>query len=146
MAGHFDMAKPSVSHHFAKLKQADLIVARRDGQQIFYSLNTTVAEDLVAATAAQGVDGLVRGDGVQPRPDRPTRRVHAELGVKLQEGILKNVVGQAAVAEIPRQVTVQLALIAPHQHPERLALSPAETGDQIFVGECGQIGHKSLCG
>lgn len=42
------MSKPSVSHHFAVLKQADLITARRAGQQIFYALNTTVVEDLAA--------------------------------------------------------------------------------------------------
>jgi DNA-binding transcriptional ArsR family regulator len=48
LADHFDMAKPSVSHHFATLKQADLISARRDGQQIYYSLNTTVVEDVLA--------------------------------------------------------------------------------------------------
>jgi DNA-binding transcriptional ArsR family regulator len=48
LAEHFDMAKPSVSHHFSVLKQADLIFARREGQQIFYSLNTTVVEDLLA--------------------------------------------------------------------------------------------------
>jgi DNA-binding transcriptional ArsR family regulator len=42
------MSKPSVSHHLAVLKQADLIVARPEGQQIFYALNTTVVEDLAA--------------------------------------------------------------------------------------------------
>src|SRR5215813_4258103 len=49
LAEHFqDISKPSVSHHFAKLKEADLIVARREGQQIYYALNTTVVEDLAA--------------------------------------------------------------------------------------------------
>jgi len=48
LAGHFDMTKPSLSHHFAVLKQADLVAARRDGQQIYYFLNTTVVEDLLA--------------------------------------------------------------------------------------------------
>ena len=48
LAEQFDMAKPSVSHHFAVLKQADLIESRREGQQIFYYLNTTVVEDLLA--------------------------------------------------------------------------------------------------
>jgi DNA-binding transcriptional ArsR family regulator len=48
LAERFDMAKPSVSHHFNVLKQADLITSRRDGQQIFYALNTTVVEDLLA--------------------------------------------------------------------------------------------------
>lgn len=48
LADRFDMAKPSVSHHFSVLKQADLITSRRDGQQIYYSLNTTVVENLLA--------------------------------------------------------------------------------------------------
>jgi ArsR family transcriptional regulator len=47
LAKHFDMSKPSVSHHFSKLKDADLVSTRREGQQIYYMLNTTVAEDLM---------------------------------------------------------------------------------------------------
>ena len=42
------ISKPSVSHHFAVLKAADLIRARREGQQIYYALNTTVVQDLLA--------------------------------------------------------------------------------------------------
>ena len=49
LAERFDMAKPSMSHHFAVLKEADLIHSRREGQQIYYALNTTVVEDLLAA-------------------------------------------------------------------------------------------------
>jgi DNA-binding transcriptional ArsR family regulator len=48
LAQQFDMTKPSMSHHFAVLKQADLIASRREGQQIYYFLNTTVVEDLLA--------------------------------------------------------------------------------------------------
>ena len=48
LAERFDMTKPTVSHHFAVLKEADLIVSRREGQQIIYSLNTTVTQDLLA--------------------------------------------------------------------------------------------------
>ena len=48
LAMHFDMSKPSMSHHFAVLKQADLVITRRDGQQIIYALNTTVMQDLAA--------------------------------------------------------------------------------------------------
>lgn len=48
LAEHFDMTKPSMSHHFAVLKDADLITSRREGQQIWYGLNTTVVQDVVA--------------------------------------------------------------------------------------------------
>src|SRR5205823_13077579 len=47
LAEPFDMTKPSMSHHFAVLKEAELIRSRREGQQIYYSLNTTVAEDVL---------------------------------------------------------------------------------------------------
>ena len=48
LAERFDMSKPSMSHHFAILKAADLIRSRRDGKQIYYTLNTTVVQDALA--------------------------------------------------------------------------------------------------
>jgi len=48
LAGGFDMTKPSMSHHFAVLKEAGLITSRREGQQIWYRLNSTVAQDVIA--------------------------------------------------------------------------------------------------
>ena len=48
LAEKFDMTKPSMSHHFAVLKDAELITSRREGQQIWYALNTTVVQDLMA--------------------------------------------------------------------------------------------------
>jgi len=48
LAEIFDISAPSMSHHFNVLKEADMVTTRRDGQQIFYSLNTTVMEDLAA--------------------------------------------------------------------------------------------------
>jgi len=56
LAERFDMTKPTMSHHFAVLKEADLLTSRRDGQQIWYGLNTTVVQDLLA----WGMD-LIRG-------------------------------------------------------------------------------------
>jgi DNA-binding transcriptional ArsR family regulator len=47
LSSSFDMTKPSMSHHFTVLKEAGLIRSRREGQQIFYSLNTTVLEDML---------------------------------------------------------------------------------------------------
>lgn len=48
LAQRFDMTKPSMSHHFAVLKAAELISFRRDGQTIWYALNTTVLQDVIA--------------------------------------------------------------------------------------------------
>jgi ArsR family transcriptional regulator, arsenate/arsenite/antimonite-responsive transcriptional repressor len=48
LAEKFDMTKPAMSHHFKVLKEADLISSRREGQQIWYGLNTTVVQDLMA--------------------------------------------------------------------------------------------------
>ena len=47
LAEHFEMTKPSMSHHFSVLKDADLIRFRREGQLIWYSLNTTVLQDVL---------------------------------------------------------------------------------------------------
>ena len=49
IAAKFDMTAPSMSHHFNVLKSAGLIRTRRNGQQIFYSLDTTVVQDLMTA-------------------------------------------------------------------------------------------------
>jgi DNA-binding transcriptional ArsR family regulator len=48
LAARFDMTKPSMSHHFAVLKDARLIGSRRDGQQVYYFLDTTVMQDVLA--------------------------------------------------------------------------------------------------
>ena len=48
LAERFDMTKPTMSHHFAVLKEADLVTSRREGQTIWYGLNTTVLEDVVS--------------------------------------------------------------------------------------------------
>jgi ArsR family transcriptional regulator, arsenate/arsenite/antimonite-responsive transcriptional repressor len=61
LAEHFDMTKPSMSHHFAVLKEADLITSRREGQQIWYGLNTTVVQDVLAWAMDLIGDGKKRG-------------------------------------------------------------------------------------
>ena len=43
----FGMTAPAMSHHFNVLKEGGLVEARRNGQQIVYSLNTTAMQDLV---------------------------------------------------------------------------------------------------
>jgi DNA-binding transcriptional ArsR family regulator len=48
LAKAFDITKGSLSHHFNVLKAADLVRSERRGQQIVYSLNTTVFEDVAS--------------------------------------------------------------------------------------------------
>ncbi|WP_208601754.1 autorepressor SdpR family transcription factor [Parageobacillus thermantarcticus] len=48
IADHFRISKPSISHHLNLLKQADLVHSEKEGQYIYYSINTTVLQDVLA--------------------------------------------------------------------------------------------------
>ena len=50
---HFAISGPSMSHHLSKIKAADLVMTSRQGQSIYYSINTSVFDD-----AAQFVIGF----------------------------------------------------------------------------------------
>ncbi len=47
IADHFNISKPSISHHLDLLKQAGLVEAVKEGQFISYSLNTTVMDEML---------------------------------------------------------------------------------------------------
>lgn len=47
IADQFNISKPSISHHLNLLKQADLVSDERKGQNIYYSLNTSVFEEII---------------------------------------------------------------------------------------------------
>lgn len=47
IAGQFNMSWPSISHHLDLLKQAQLVLTEKDGQYIYYSLNTTVVDEIL---------------------------------------------------------------------------------------------------
>lgn len=47
IADHFSISKPSISHHLNLLKQANLVQDQKQGQFIYYSLNTTVFQEII---------------------------------------------------------------------------------------------------
>ena len=49
LADAYDVSKPTMSTHFAALKEADLIQGRKEGVMIHYYLNATVAEEAMAS-------------------------------------------------------------------------------------------------
>lgn len=48
IAEHFNMAKPSISHHLSLLKQADLVLSEKQGQNVIYSLNLTTFQEALS--------------------------------------------------------------------------------------------------
>jgi len=48
IADSFNISKPSISHHLNLLKQANLVMDERQGQNIYYSLNTTVFQEMLS--------------------------------------------------------------------------------------------------
>jgi ArsR family transcriptional regulator, arsenate/arsenite/antimonite-responsive transcriptional repressor len=47
IAEKFQMSWPSISHHLELLKRAGLIDADKRGQYIYYTLNTTVMDEIM---------------------------------------------------------------------------------------------------
>lgn len=59
IANCFNISRPSVSHHLSVLKNADLVLDERKGQYIYYSLNTSVLDEVLSwfANIANGKRG-----------------------------------------------------------------------------------------
>ena len=47
IAEQFNMTKPSISHHLSILKQAELVRAQKQGQNLLYTLNISVFEEIL---------------------------------------------------------------------------------------------------
>jgi DNA-binding transcriptional ArsR family regulator len=80
LADAFPVSKPTMSRHFAALKDAGLIRAERVGTTIRYRLNVSVAEEAVAL-----VLGLLGSAGAEPEVD--TQEDGAQSGA---EGHIQN--------------------------------------------------------
>ena len=63
LAAAFDLAKPTMSVHFAKLKDAGLVEVERQGTSLLYSLNVSVLEEALAGVLELGhFGGAEKGD------------------------------------------------------------------------------------
>lgn len=48
ISDHFQMTKPSISQHLKILKNAELVHDEKKGQFVYYSINTTVLQDVIS--------------------------------------------------------------------------------------------------
>ena len=47
IADEFNISKPSISHHLNILKNAELVLWEKNGQNIYYSLNSTAVQEIM---------------------------------------------------------------------------------------------------
>ena len=48
LAEHFEVTKPTLSAHFAKLKDAGLVTVERRGTSLIYTLNMSILEEALS--------------------------------------------------------------------------------------------------
>lgn len=67
LAEHFDVSKPTMSAHFAVLREAGLVSSEKHGKSVVYSMQLSVLEDaLLGFTQAFGwnLHGVARAESV----------------------------------------------------------------------------------
>lgn len=82
LADNFDLAKPTLSKHFAVLKEADLIDGDKNGTTITYHLNVTVLEEALMALLNVFRIGENQPDSnaQSPQEEQIRRRTERERG------------------------------------------------------------------
>jgi DNA-binding transcriptional ArsR family regulator len=64
IASNFDLAKPTLSGHFAVLREAKLVSQEKSGTTITYRLNVSVLEEALMAL----MDGFRLGESREKKP------------------------------------------------------------------------------
>jgi DNA-binding transcriptional ArsR family regulator len=77
LAGHFPVSRPTMSAHFAVLREADLIEPTKIGTTITYQLKLSVLEDALLGFVGLFSDGRKPTDTPQDIPE-PTQKGPAE--------------------------------------------------------------------
>ena len=73
LADHFDVSKPTMSAHFAVLREAGLVASEKRGKSVVYELQMSVLEDALLRFAQ--AFGWKLQDSKQAKPKRPGREV-----------------------------------------------------------------------
>ncbi len=73
LAGHFDLAKPTLSGHFAVLREAGLVDVQRQGTSLIYRLNVSVLEEALMALMQGLRIGAARPEGELSAPAKEAR-------------------------------------------------------------------------
>jgi DNA-binding transcriptional ArsR family regulator len=69
LSEHFPVSKPTMSAHFAVLREADLIESEKSGKTVTYRLNLSVLEDALLGFARLfGIGTESAPKPAQPRP------------------------------------------------------------------------------
>jgi DNA-binding transcriptional ArsR family regulator len=74
IAEHFATSKPTLSAHFAVLREAELIGSEKDGKHVTYWLNASVLEEALLAFAGTLDLGLKAGRAATAAPRKPATR------------------------------------------------------------------------
>lgn len=65
IADHFDVSKPTMSAHFAVLREADLVTSEKQGKAVIYQIKMSVLEDALLGFAS--MFGWELKEGEPPR-------------------------------------------------------------------------------
>jgi len=68
LASHFDLSKPTLSGHFAVLREAGLVDVQRQGTSLIYRLNVSVLEEALMALMQGLRIGAARPEDETPAP------------------------------------------------------------------------------
>jgi DNA-binding transcriptional ArsR family regulator len=79
IAEQFDISWPSVSRHLSVLTSAGLVQATRRGQQLVYSLTTSVLADIVTELADMA---RINEPRANPKPAISRRRAQAQPKIR----------------------------------------------------------------
>lgn len=70
LADRFEVSKPTMSAHFAVLREAELVGSEKDGKRVTYWLNATVLEEALLAFAG-ALDLNVKPGRAEPPAGQP---------------------------------------------------------------------------